>query len=597
MKKGGYDYSISVLYLLWSTIASVIHILLNTILFNTYPTELGISLLSLIPKTGNLRLPSNYRGIQMQPMIANLYDKIITNRLLKWVKINNEQTAFQKGKSTIDHIFLLRLIIALIKHQKKTLYIGFFDLSEAFDRVSCYLMLKSLIKMGIGSVILEAIKRMYSSTRCVLKCFGKLSEAFKTYTGIRQGASSSVILFIAFMDDIIDVLKEKCVMEPILGDLHCLLHADDTLVLSTNKSLFIDKCNVLLDTFNTKKMSLNFKKSGYMIINGKPDDIRCDLKLLDGWLCYKQKHNYLGSIFTDSGTLNNDVSTFLSMKSKHVNVKLANFMFNNKYAPVVVKLKVVKACINAILTYSCEAWGSCPLNSVEILQRKAIKIALSIQKNIPNEILYTETGLSTLKPIIYKRQWKYFEKIKTGAATNPHSSISRLFNIAMGKNLQFLRHYRKLNETFNSAQECYVFYVNEHNDKCKLTIYQEGTNDPDCCYRPYLKINPSFLSAKFYHENSCLETERLTLTRYRTGSHRLKINTGRHQRIPRQERHCICSDNVQTLEHVMFECRLTEHIRNNYNITTTKLNEVIEDENVANTASLLKSIESVLSIT
>ena len=76
-----------------------------------------------------------------------------------------------------------------------------------------------------------------------------------------------------------------------------------------------------------------------------------------------------------------------------------------------VKLKVVKACVNAILTYSCVTWGSCPLNSIEILQRKAIKIALSIQKNIPNEILYIETGLSTLQPIIYKRQLKYFMKI------------------------------------------------------------------------------------------------------------------------------------------------------------------------------------------
>ena len=140
------------------------------------------------------------------------------------------------------------------------------------------------------------------------------------------------------MDDAIDVLKENCVIEPILSDLHCLLHADDTLVLSTNRSMSIDKCNVLLDTFNTKKIGLNFKKSEYMIINGKSDDIRCDLNLLDGWLCYKQKHRYLGSIFTDSGNIKNDILAFLSVKSKHVNVKLANFMFNNKYAPVFVKL-------------------------------------------------------------------------------------------------------------------------------------------------------------------------------------------------------------------------------------------------------------------
>ena len=52
-------------------------------------------------------------------------------------------------------------------------------------------------------------------------------------TGIKQGALSSVILF--------KELKEKCESEPIIYDLHCLLHADDTLVLHID--LFIRKCN------------------------------------------------------------------------------------------------------------------------------------------------------------------------------------------------------------------------------------------------------------------------------------------------------------------------------------------------------------------
>ena len=349
------------------------------------------SILSVIPKSGNLRLSEKYRGIQVQPLIAIVYDKIISNRLLQWVKINDEQTAFQKGKSTIDQIFMLRLIIALAKYQKMTLYVGFFDLSKAFDRVSRYLLLKSLVKMGIGSVILEALKCMYYSTRCVLKGFGKLSKVFNTYTGIKQGASSSVILFIAFMDDIIDILKEKCVHEPLLNDLHCLLHADDTLTLSTSRELFLTKCNILIAAFEKKKMSLNFKKSGYFIINGKCKDIKCHIRLSNVWLSYRQKHKYLGAFFSDTGSIHQDVSTYLSDKSKHVNVKLAAFMFSNKFAPIPVKLKVVKTCINAILTYPCVAWVSCSLNVVEMLQRKALKIAMYVQKNVPNEIVYVET--------------------------------------------------------------------------------------------------------------------------------------------------------------------------------------------------------------
>ena len=143
-------------------------------------------------------------------MLANVYDRIACNRLIRWAKISYEQTAFQSGKGAMDQIFLLRTIISLMKGLGKTLYVGFFDLSKAFDRVSRYLLLKQLVKLGAGSVLFHSLKSIYSVTRCVLKGFGKLSEVFETHTGIKQGASSSVILFIIFMDDIIDHLKENC---------------------------------------------------------------------------------------------------------------------------------------------------------------------------------------------------------------------------------------------------------------------------------------------------------------------------------------------------------------------------------------------------
>ena len=176
----------------------------TTIFFVSYPLKLALSMLYAIPKKGNLMLPMNYRGIQVQPLLGLLYDRILANR---WAKINYEQTAFQKNKSTLNHIFTLRILIAMSKRYKKPLYIGFFDLSKAFDKVSRVLLIKSLINMGIGACLLEAIKATYSVTRCVLKGFGKLSDVFQTFSGIKQGAPSSVILFIIFMDDVIDVLK------------------------------------------------------------------------------------------------------------------------------------------------------------------------------------------------------------------------------------------------------------------------------------------------------------------------------------------------------------------------------------------------------
>ena len=163
---------------------------MNIMLTSGFPSGLRTSLLTALPKSGNLRLSDNYRGIQMLPLLAVVFDRIICNRLIKWAKINPEQTAFQKKKGTVDQMFLLRVIISLIKANGKTLYVGFFDLSKAFDRVSRYLLLRQLLKLGVGSVLFYALKSIYLSTRCVLKGFGKISEVFETHTGIKQGAYS-----------------------------------------------------------------------------------------------------------------------------------------------------------------------------------------------------------------------------------------------------------------------------------------------------------------------------------------------------------------------------------------------------------------------
>ena len=82
-----------------------------------------------------------------------------------WAKIHPGQSAFHKGKSTLNHIFLLRIITALSKQAKLSLFIRFFDLEKAFDKVSRSLLLMSLSKLGIGSALFYAIKAMYSVTK------------------------------------------------------------------------------------------------------------------------------------------------------------------------------------------------------------------------------------------------------------------------------------------------------------------------------------------------------------------------------------------------------------------------------------------------
>ena len=176
-------------------------------------------------------------------ILAVLYDRIIANRLKSWLSFNVDQTAFQKFKSTLIHIFTVRLLIEIAKKKNVTLFIGSMDIEKAFDTVPRLPLLQKLVKIGIGRCMLAALKQLYSYTTCIIKFKQAFSNSFRMLRGIRQGAASSVLLFNEFMDGLFKHLADLCDDEDILGDIHTLIHADDTIILSTNRTAFIQKCN------------------------------------------------------------------------------------------------------------------------------------------------------------------------------------------------------------------------------------------------------------------------------------------------------------------------------------------------------------------
>ena len=98
MKKGGWDYSILVMKVMMESISASMLMLCNIIFFGKYPLQLTLSNLHAIPKTGNLLLPTNFRGIQMQPIIALLYDRIIGTDLILGPRFVMNRVRFKKEK-------------------------------------------------------------------------------------------------------------------------------------------------------------------------------------------------------------------------------------------------------------------------------------------------------------------------------------------------------------------------------------------------------------------------------------------------------------------------------------------------------------------
>lgn len=95
-----------------------------------------------------------------------------------------------------------------------------------------------------------------------------------------------------------------------------------------------------------------------MIFHATKKDIKVDLKLKSGLLPYKTNVVYLSALFSDSGIMQYDIIQHALNKDNSVSIKLANFVTNNFYAPITVKLKVLNSCIVAAIMYACETWGN-----------------------------------------------------------------------------------------------------------------------------------------------------------------------------------------------------------------------------------------------
>ena len=152
-------------------ITDFFNIVLNT---GNVPTEWCLGIIHPLYKNkGSVTDPDNYRGITLLSCTSKLFTACLNHRLSKYVDDNilgEEQAGFREGYSTIDHIFVLQLIIELYQSVHKRVYCAFIDYRKAFDYVSRPLLWRKLLSYDINGKFLNVIIHMYSKAiSCIQK--------------------------------------------------------------------------------------------------------------------------------------------------------------------------------------------------------------------------------------------------------------------------------------------------------------------------------------------------------------------------------------------------------------------------------------------
>ena len=92
-------------------------------------------LVPLYKGKGDINECGNYRGIKLISHTIELCERIIEARIRKEVTIAEQQFGFMPGRSTIDAMFCLRMLLEKWTEGQKAVHCAFIDLEKAYDRV------------------------------------------------------------------------------------------------------------------------------------------------------------------------------------------------------------------------------------------------------------------------------------------------------------------------------------------------------------------------------------------------------------------------------------------------------------------------------
>ena len=368
-----------------------------TIIFNisqrtgTFPDILKLSKTIPVFKKGSKLNLANYRPISLLSNINKIFEKLMFNRVYKFLEENNclysLQFGFRKRHNTIH------ALIQITEKIKNALDNGdhacgvFIDLQKAFDTVNHKILLDKLYHYGIRGLSNKWFKSYLSDRTQFVSINGFDSPKMTLKHGVPQGSVLGPLLFLIYINDLYKSLVYSKAYH----------FADDTnlLVISKSQKQLQKHMNIdlklLYKWLIANKISLNCAKTELIIFKLNQFERKFELKIKVNGHKIMPTNNlkYLGVTIDDrlTGEYHCKLLTGKLTRANGMLSKVRHYVSN-------IELKsIFHAIFTSHLNYGCQIWGlenTIQVKQVGKLQNKAMRIINFQEFQAPANPLYVK---------------------------------------------------------------------------------------------------------------------------------------------------------------------------------------------------------------
>ena len=320
------------------------------------PEDWNCGLIVKLPKKGDLTDCGNWRGITLLSVPAKVMGRVIITRLHDAVDgmLREEQAGFRSGRSTTEHIFVLRNVIEQSLEWNASLYTCFVDYEKAFDSVHRETLWRIMQSYRIPSKFIRMVKLFYSNTKCAVIDGAGQSNWFDVKAGVKQGCVMSGFLFLLVVDWIMCRTTEQGntgIRWKMMRQLEDLDYADDIALISSTWTQAQTKLERLGRNSEGTGLKININKTKMLRLNARRQD---PIKINGTDVEDTDSFVYLGAIVNNVGGAEQDIRSRLG-KARSVFHRLSKVWRTGEFRRE-TKLRIFKSNIIAVLLYGCETW-------------------------------------------------------------------------------------------------------------------------------------------------------------------------------------------------------------------------------------------------